>query len=119
MSAPSAVWYDFGMKEAAIRKTGGRRAAPSDLTRVKIAISLPREQVAAAQRAVNAGRAASVSAYISRALEEQSNAESLSELVALMRSEDGPPSADDYAWADSVLANAQPARKRAKRGGAR
>jgi len=88
------------------------------MTRVKIAISLPKEQVDAAQRAVRVGRAASVSAYISRALEEQSDADSLSELVAIMRSEDGAPSADDYAWADAVLANARPSRKRAKRRGA-
>lgn len=105
------------MKESTPRRHGGRKPAPPDSTRVKIAISLPRGQVAAAQRAVSAGRAPSVSAFISRALEEQGNADALSELVALMRSEEGPPSADDYAWADSVLASARGSRKRARRGG--
>jgi Arc/MetJ-type ribon-helix-helix transcriptional regulator len=103
------------MKESIARRNGGRKPAPARTTRVKIAISLPREQVAAAQRAVSAGRAASVSAYVSRALEAHDNTDSLSELVALMRSEDGPPSADDYAWADAVLASAHGSRKRPKR----
>jgi hypothetical protein len=107
------------MKESPHRRNGGRRPAPRDSTRVKIAISLPREQVAAAQRAVNDGQAPSVSAYISRALADQCEADSLSELVALMRSEDGAPTAEDYGWADSVLAYARPVRKRAKRGAVR
>ncbi len=77
--------------------TGGR-------TRIKIAVSLPTEQVEAAERAVSEGRVASVSAYVARALEKQVRADTLGELIATMRAEDGPPSADDYAWADAALA---------------
>lgn len=110
--------YDFGMnKNGSARGKGGRKAAPPDTTRIKIAVSLPREQVAGAQHAVNEGRAPSVSAYISRALEQQGSADSLTELVALMRAEDGPPSTDDYAWADSVLGIASASRRSTRRGG--
>lgn len=40
----------------------------TSMTRQKIAITLPEEQVAAARRAVAEGRSPSVSAYISQAL---------------------------------------------------
>jgi antitoxin ParD1/3/4 len=73
------------------------------MTARKIAITLPPAQVKAAKRAVAAGRATSVSAYISAALARQARADALAELVAEMRAEDGAPTADDYAWADSAL----------------
>jgi len=94
---------------------GGRKLAPAGTKRVKIAISLPTEQVAAAQRAVSEGRASSVSAYVARALDRQADADSLGELIASMRAEDGPPSTDDYAWADALLGMAGGSRSRAPR----
>lgn len=69
----------------------------------KIAISLPDEQVAAARRAVAEGRAASVSAYIAQALSDRGQYAELSELLADMASEQGPPSEDDRAWARRAL----------------
>ena len=105
------------MTKSTVRRSGGRKAASPDTLHIKIAISLPGAQVAAAQRAVREGRAPSVSAYISRALEEHDGAGSLSELVALLRAEDGPPSAADYAWADSVLAVMPSPRRRTSEGG--
>ena len=66
-------------------------------------MSLPSEHVEAAERAVDEGRAASVSAYVARALERQLRADTLGELIATMRAEDGAPSADDYAWANAAL----------------
>jgi Arc/MetJ-type ribon-helix-helix transcriptional regulator len=79
----------------------GKTAARA--TRVKIAVSLPRQHVAAAERAVTEGHVPSVSAYVARALERQAHADSLADLVAVMRVEDGAPSAEDYAWADAAL----------------
>jgi Arc/MetJ-type ribon-helix-helix transcriptional regulator len=73
------------------------------MTAEKIAITLPPEQVAAAKEAVAAGRAGSVSAYISAAVAKYSRTEGLSDLVATMRAEDGVPSEEDYAWAAEVL----------------
>jgi hypothetical protein len=92
---------------------GGRKLAPAGMKRVKIAISLPTEHVAAAQRAVSEGRASSVSAYVALALDRQADADSLCELIASMRAEDGPPSAEDYAWADAALGMSRSSRKRA------
>jgi Arc/MetJ-type ribon-helix-helix transcriptional regulator len=51
------------------------------MTTSKIAISLPKEQLARVRREVRAGRADSVSGYIARALEEQERRESLQELL--------------------------------------
>ena len=93
------------------RRNNGRK--PSGAPRVKIAISLPEEQVAAAERAVNEGRASSVSAYVADALERQTDADALGEFIALMRAEDGAPSVEDYAWADAALGIAGQAHKRA------
>lgn len=46
------------------------------------AITLPEEQVAAARRAVAAGRAASVSAFISQALARRDADEEMAETIA-------------------------------------
>ncbi|HZF28581.1 MAG TPA: hypothetical protein VE907_05665 [Gammaproteobacteria bacterium] len=84
------------------RKRASGKAAERP-ARVKIAVSLPRQYVAAAERAVTEGHVPSVSAYVALALERQVHADSLADLVALMRTEDGGPSAEDYAWADAAL----------------
>jgi len=69
----------------------------------KIAVSLPDGLVAAARRAVDDGRAASVSAYVAAALARQVREDDVTALLAEMRAEHGTPSAEDYAWADEVL----------------
>jgi Arc/MetJ-type ribon-helix-helix transcriptional regulator len=69
----------------------------------KIAVSLPDDLVSAARRAVDEGRAASVSAYVAMALARQVREDEVTALLADMRAEHGTPSADDYAWADQVL----------------
>jgi len=69
----------------------------------KIAISLPDEQVAALKQAAAEGRAASVSALVSEALAEKFQRDSLAALVADIIAEDGPPSPEDYAWAEEAL----------------
>lgn len=75
----------------------------ASMTRQKIAITLPEEQVAAARRAVAAGRAASVSAYIAQALERRDADEELAEAIAEIYAESGEPSEDDRAWARRAL----------------
>ncbi|HEX5048781.1 MAG TPA: hypothetical protein VFX89_16835 [Gammaproteobacteria bacterium] len=99
------------MNERKPKRTTGKTAARA--TRVKIAVSLPRQHVAAAERAVTEGHVPSVSAYVARALERQTHADSLADLVALMRVEDGAPSAEDYAWAEAALGvTARPRRRK-------
>jgi Arc/MetJ-type ribon-helix-helix transcriptional regulator len=73
------------------------------MTREKIAITLPEEQVAAARQAVADGRAASVSAYISRALARRDADEDLAEAIAEIYADAGQPTGADRAWARRVL----------------
>ena len=69
----------------------------------KIAVSLPDEQVEAIQRAVQGGRAASVSGFISAAVARAERENSLAELLGDLDCELGPVSAQDLAWADKAL----------------
>jgi antitoxin ParD1/3/4 len=73
------------------------------MTRQKIAITLPEEQVAAARQAVAEGRAASVSAFISQALARRDADEELAETIAEIYAESGQPTAEDRRWARRVL----------------
>jgi antitoxin ParD1/3/4 len=61
------------------------------MTTAKIAVSLPAELIEHARRAVAEGRAASVSAYVARALEEQSKLDDLASLLKEMLAETGGP----------------------------
>ena len=69
----------------------------------KIAISLPDHQVAGIRHAVEQGRAASASGYISAALARAEREDSLAALLDDLDRELGPVDADDLAWADGVL----------------
>ena len=60
-------------------------------TTEKIAISLPIAVAQRVRRGVKRGLAPSVSAYVTRALEEQTKLDELSELLAEMLSETGGP----------------------------
>ncbi len=61
------------------------------MTSTKIAVSLPSELVAQAQRAVAEGRAASVSGYVAHALKEQAKLDDLASLLDEMLAETGGP----------------------------
>jgi antitoxin ParD1/3/4 len=74
------------------------------MTREKIAITLPEEQVAAARRAVAEGRAASVSAYISQALARRTADEEMAEIIAEIYAETGgQPTGEERALARREL----------------
>jgi Arc/MetJ-type ribon-helix-helix transcriptional regulator len=72
-------------------------------TKTKIAISLPREQLARVQQEVRAGRANSVSGYITQVLAEEENRESLRTLLRDLIEQHGAPGAEDLKWAESAL----------------
>jgi Arc/MetJ-type ribon-helix-helix transcriptional regulator len=74
------------------------------MTRSKIAISLPKDQLARVRREVRAGRADSVSGYITRALEQQEKRESLRALVRDLVRQYGEPASEDIEWAERALA---------------
>lgn len=69
----------------------------------KIAVSLPDAQVDSVRRAVEQGRASSVSGFISAAVARAERADSLERLLDDLDRELGPVGADDLAWADKAL----------------
>lgn len=87
MSSQTRPRYDLGMTN-----------------RVKIAVSLRADQVAAARLAVDTGRAASVSAYVGEAIDDYWREEdSVDVLLREMADKNGPLTDADYAWADRAL----------------
>lgn len=74
------------------------------MTKSKIAISLPKDQLVRVHREVRAGRASSVSGYIARVLAEHGRRESLRVLLRDLIEQYGEPAAEDVKWAERVLA---------------
>lgn len=74
------------------------------MTRSKIAVSLPRDQLARVRREVRAGRAKSVSGYIAGVLEEQEDRESLRALLRDLIEQYVEPGREDIKWAERALA---------------
>ena len=74
------------------------------MTRLKIAISLPKDQLARVHREVNAGRADSVSGYIARVLAEHEKRESLRTVLRDLIEQYGEPGPEDIKWAERALA---------------
>jgi hypothetical protein len=74
------------------------------MTKAKIAISLPNEQLVRVHREIRAGRADSVSGYISSVLAEHERRESLKALLRDLIEQHGKPSAEDVRWAERALA---------------
>ena len=72
-------------------------------TRGKVTVSLPHELIAAAERRVRGGSAASLSAFVAEALSEKLEHERLADVLDSMDREYGPPSAEDEAWARRIL----------------
>ncbi len=70
---------------------------------MKIAVSLPDELVAAARRAVEQGRSASVSAFVAEAMDRRQREDGLLALLDELDDELGPPSPEDVAWAERAL----------------
>src|SRR6266545_4239434 len=90
--------------------------------RRKIAVTVPEEYVAEAERAVHEGRSRSVSAYVSEALAQRSGRESLDDILDDWDRELGPPGPEAEAWAKrawqralSIRARSSPQRARPSR----
>lgn len=73
------------------------------MTKAKIAITLPMDQLKRARAEVKAGRAPSVSGYISRALTEREERESMRAILDDLIALHGKPSAEDRKWAQRAL----------------
>ena len=73
------------------------------MTRSKIAISLPKDQLVRVHREVRAGRADSVSGYIARVREEDERRQSLRSLLRELIAQHGEPTGEDIKWAERAL----------------
>jgi hypothetical protein len=71
--------------------------------RTRVTVSVDEEAVHAAEAAVAAGRAPSVSAWVASAMNEKAYREGLAAVLADIRAELGPASDEETAWARSVL----------------
>ena len=71
--------------------------------KTRVTVTVDRATAEAAEAAVAAGRAASVSAWVAAAMAERAQRESLAEVLAGIRAELGPATAEETAWARSVL----------------
>ena len=69
----------------------------------KVALTIASETLALAKKAVKNGRAKSLSAFVSDAVGEKVERDSLAEILDAMDSKLGKPSKADRAWARSVL----------------
>ncbi len=71
--------------------------------RTRVTITVDQDVVAAAEVAVAAGRAPSVSAWVAEAMSDRARRESLRAALAEIRAELGPATEEETAWARSVL----------------
>jgi|BarGraIncu01122A_1022018.scaffolds.fasta_scaffold48344_2 hypothetical protein len=71
--------------------------------RTRITVTVDEAAVHAAEAAVAAGRAPSVSAWVASAMTERAHRESLADVLADIRAEMGPATDEETAWARSVL----------------
>lgn len=73
------------------------------MTKAKIAITLPKQQLARVHREVRAGRADSVSGYIASVLAQQEKRDSLKTLLRDLIEQHGKPAPEDIKWAERML----------------
>ncbi|MBS1874309.1 MAG: toxin-antitoxin system antitoxin subunit [Acidobacteria bacterium] len=73
------------------------------MTKAKIAITLPKQQLARVHREVRAGRADSVSGYIASVLAEQEKRDSLRTILRDLIEQHGEPGPEDIKWAERML----------------
>ena len=73
------------------------------MTRRKVAVTVPEHLMKIVEKEVAAGRAPSVSAYISDAVAEYTEQKAWADVLAEMNREFGEPSKEDRAWARNVL----------------
>ncbi len=71
--------------------------------RTRVTVTVDETAVRAAEAAVAAGRAPSVSAWVASAMTERARRESLTNVLADIRAELGPATDEETAWARSVL----------------
>jgi hypothetical protein len=73
------------------------------MTTTKVALTISSKAIAQAKREVRSGRAKSLSAFVSEALEEKLHRDELAEILDSMDAEHGRPNKKAREWARRVL----------------
>ncbi len=73
------------------------------MTTAKVAVTIPAEILRLAKKEIGAGRAKSLSAFISQAVDEKLQRDALVEVLDQMDGERGRPDRSARAWARRVL----------------
>jgi Arc/MetJ-type ribon-helix-helix transcriptional regulator len=73
------------------------------MSKAKVAVTLPAEVLRLAKEQVTSGRAKSLSALVSEALDERVRRDQLGEILDAMDAEHGRPGKGAQAWARRVL----------------
>jgi 16S rRNA G1207 methylase RsmC len=73
------------------------------MQKARVTVTVRREILEKAARQVKRGKARSVSAWVDAAMEEKARREDLAALLSEMRAENGPPTAEEKAWARAAL----------------
>lgn len=73
------------------------------MRRQRITVTVSPEAVVVAEHDVAVGRASSVSAWVSEAMEEKAQREKLEDVLAEIRADIGPATDEETGWARSVL----------------
>ncbi|MDA8267256.1 MAG: hypothetical protein M0013_02640 [Actinomycetota bacterium] len=71
--------------------------------RTRVTVTVDESVARAAEEAVAAGRAPSVSAWVASAMAERAQRQALVDVLAEIRAELGPATDEETAWARSVL----------------
>jgi Arc/MetJ-type ribon-helix-helix transcriptional regulator len=71
--------------------------------KARITVTVRKALLAKAERQVKRGKARSLSAWVDSAIEEKAQREDIAALLAEMRADNGPPAAEEEAWARGVL----------------
>ena len=73
------------------------------MTMAKVALTIPTDVLSLAKKKVRAGRAKSLSAFVSDALDEKLRRDELTEILDSMDAQHGKPGKAARAWARRVL----------------
>lgn len=71
--------------------------------KARVTVTIRKELLARAEKQVKRGKASSLSAWVDMAIEEKARRDDIAALLAEMKAENGPASAEEEKWARGVL----------------
>jgi len=71
--------------------------------KARVTVTVRKDMLAKAAKQVKRGKARPLSAWVDAATEEKAHRDDIAVLLAEMKAENGPPTAEEEAWARAVL----------------